>query len=88
MQQNVDPKDEDRVTIILKQFNFTCSTFTSVMMLKLQLQDYLFNMSIVDGTNKTKTELSKILNTLVHLQTAAAILNNIAVRFSPYSYSY
>lgn len=73
----MDSMDEDKVTIILKQFNFTCSTFTSIMMLKLQLQDYLFKTVEMDDDNKT--EILEILDTLVHLETVAAILNNIAV---------
>ena len=65
--------NEDRLKVILKQFNFTCHTFTSVMMLKLQLQEYLFNEA------ENKTELKDTLQKLIHLETAAAGLNDIAV---------
>ena len=73
--------DDDKFNIILREFNFTCSTFTFVMMLKLQLQDYLF-----DGADES--EVSDILHKLTHLETAAAILNDIAVSASYASYSY
>lgn len=43
------------------------------MMLKLQLQEYLFEVS------RNKTEASDIVQKLVHLETAAVILNDIAV---------
>ena len=43
------------------------------MMLKLQLQDYLFQMA-------EDSEITDILHKLTHLETAAAILNDIAVR--------
>ena len=65
--------NEDNLKVILKQFNFTCRTFTSVMMLKLQLQEYLFD----ETENKTKVE--DVVHKLTHLETAAANLNEIAV---------
>ena len=66
--------DEDKINIILREFNFTCRTFTFVMMLKLQLQDYLFQVAVDD-----ESEIPDILHKLTHLETAAAILNDIAV---------
>ena len=42
------------------------------MMLKLQLQDHLFQ-------GAAESEVSDILHRLTHLETAAAILNDIAV---------
>ena len=65
---------EDDIKVILKQFNFTCRTFTSVMMLKLQLQDYLFEL-----TAENETEVNDTVAQLTHLETAAATLNDIAV---------
>lgn len=65
--------DEDKFNIILKEFNFTCRTFTFVMMLKLQLQDYLFRGA------ENESEISDIVHKLTHLETTAAILNDIAV---------
>ena len=64
--------DQDKLTIIRKQLNFTCSTFTSVVMLKLQLQEHLFE-------DADETEISGVLQKLIHLESVAAILNNIAV---------
>ena len=73
IQENVSVTDEDKINIILREFNFTCRTFTFVMMLKLQLQDYLFQVAV------NESEISDILHKLTHLETAAAILNDIAV---------
>ena len=71
--------NEDNLEVILKQFNFTCRTFTSVMMLKLQLQKYLFIEA------KNETEIEDTLAKLTHLETAAATLNAIAVSTCGYT---
>ena len=44
------------------------------MMLKLQLQDYLFEL-----TAENETEVNDTVAQLTHLETAAATLNDIAV---------
>ena len=48
-------------------------------MLKLQLQEHLFE-------DADETEISDTLQKLIHLESVAAILNNIAV--SDYNFSY
>ena len=65
--------NEDKIKVILKHFNFTCRTFTSVMMLKLELQKYLFDKDM------NEAEINDTVAQLTHLETAAATLNDIAV---------
>ena len=65
---------EDKVTIILNHFNFTCRTYTFVIMLKLELQNHLFT-----AENLTESDISVTLDKLTYLETAAALLNDIAV---------
>ena len=74
-QEKVNVTDDDKFNVILREFNFTCRTFTFIMMLKLQLQDYLFE-------GASESEVSDIFHKLTRLETAASILNDIAVSAS------
>ena len=67
-------KSKDKFTIILNHFNFTCRTYTFIMMLKLQLQNYLFTEK-----NLNKSDINATVHKLTYLETAAALLNDIAV---------
>ena len=72
-QDKLSNVNEDKLTLILNQFNFTCRTYTYVMMLKLELQSYLFKAEFEDS------EIADMVEKLTYLETAAALLNDIAV---------
>jgi len=78
--QDVTQEDETgAVATMLQLFNFTCRTHASVMALKTQIQNYLFNTTAPPAASEAGF-YENVVTILSSLQTAAATLQEIQVR--------
>jgi len=78
---------QENIDIIMRQFDFTCRTFTAAMAFKYQLQHSLFNGSVFIKHNKTligakKVDIKNLTLILEYLQEVTRILQDIKVRYS------
>jgi len=73
------------VSLLLQQFDFTCSVFTTAMAIKYQLQDSLFREKYFVEVNNSLVrvndtdDISNLNRLLQYLQTLTGILQDIEV---------